>query len=431
MIGFPNPLLMRPAPSYWLVWTPSGIESRFSSVCQSCTLRGDPIWRLDTVTDADGHDVKYSYITPDGDGPGPHPTVLGAYLSEVRYRATTVKLYWEHRPDIVTLGSGHEGPLNGGLDAMRDRLKAVEVDTDNHLVRAYALSYDLSPTSQESLLSSVQEYGDTASVTPAGMVTGADSQPPTRFCYQSDKSLTSCGGTAPQPAAASDADLGAQPDGDLAPAHGIETNFDITPTFSTWTTGDFNGDTRSDFVALGATPNGLSYQVELSGSPDAISPGDDFEKVLPWSLSNPYAGTPDAVYIRRAWPIDLAGHGIQSLLVDIVIVNPREGAPLDKFYLLTATDPQTTDSSAFQFQYSNIDVADLDTTYGDQITPYCTVADFNGDGIDDFACVRKQAVGGQIATEVFVRYSVDGVRAEGGRRLQIQPRRTRRPQRSR
>ena len=52
----------------------------------------------------------------------------------------------------------------------------------------------------------------------------------------------------------------------IASAPQLETSFDVKPTSTTWTTGDLNGDAKSDFVELGATPSGLGYQVELSGS---------------------------------------------------------------------------------------------------------------------------------------------------------------------
>src|SRR5262249_23729859 len=154
----------------------------------------------------------------------------------------TVKLYWERRPDILTRGSG------GGLDAMRDRLKTVEVDTGGHLMRAYALSYELSPTSGESLLASVQQFGDSATISPSGVVTGGSAssdpgpEPPTMFCYESDESLSTCGGKPRQTSTVHDVDLGAQPDGYAAPSSSLAANFDFAASNSTWTTGDFNGD---------------------------------------------------------------------------------------------------------------------------------------------------------------------------------------------
>jgi hypothetical protein len=53
-------------------------------------------------------------------------------------------------------------------------------------VRAYRLSYALSPVTGRSLLVSVQEYGDDVDIDAAGLITGGVALPPHVFTYQTD-----------------------------------------------------------------------------------------------------------------------------------------------------------------------------------------------------------------------------------------------------
>lgn len=134
--------------SGWIVFTQDGVRYDYRARKES---KGSAVaYLLSTVTDPLGNQVLYHY-TPAAD---PH-----RYLAGITYNGVKVTLFWEKRPDVLQAASGYMT-----LENLRYRVRTVLVEActreeSPEVVRAYTLTYALSGSTEESLLTGMQEFG--------------------------------------------------------------------------------------------------------------------------------------------------------------------------------------------------------------------------------------------------------------------------------
>lgn len=123
---------------------------------------------LEKMVDTNGNEVVFSYRCQK------YPACVPEAIT---YGPHQIRFYSETRPDPAFFVTG------AGSMQFDRRLKAIDVTTSGSRARAYALSYDVSPASGSSRLTSVREYGKTAAVATNGVVSGSDALPPEVFTY--------------------------------------------------------------------------------------------------------------------------------------------------------------------------------------------------------------------------------------------------------
>lgn len=130
-------------------------------------------WGLSRVIDTKGNTVTYTWTTDQFACCWENPDTI-------TYNGTTVKFYWEERPD------NDWGALGApGFTTLWGRLKTIDISVNGSRLRAYRLGYTKSGTTSRSLLTSVQQFGRDATLDASGTVTGGTSLPASTFSYQS------------------------------------------------------------------------------------------------------------------------------------------------------------------------------------------------------------------------------------------------------
>ncbi len=154
-------------------------------------------WCLDRVEDVHGNYMVINYSYDQGQ----------AYLSRIDYTGNTVLGLKPTNSVVFHLEDRNDANPSyllkwGTPQKMAKRLKTVEVraNTDvtvnsngsvtvnnaGTLQRAYKLEYDYSTSTDRSLLESVQQYGDNATLSGSGTVTGGTSLPAITFSWRDD-----------------------------------------------------------------------------------------------------------------------------------------------------------------------------------------------------------------------------------------------------
>lgn len=220
----------------WTVTARNGTVSTYKPVgfwnvggIQPASLRDGYRWLLAELKDTDGNAVTYDY----------NCTALPTcYVTQISYGTSTVYFSWETRPDTFTYATGISI-----ASAVDKRLKSIAVRASSALVRAYAVSYVISPDTKRSLVSSIQQFGSDATVV-SGNVTGGTSLPAESFNYTtmaerrmgtmiSDQVTAS---TSPEPV----------PSATLTE---LQSKLATDPaTNANYVFGDFNGDNKIDLI---------------------------------------------------------------------------------------------------------------------------------------------------------------------------------------
>lgn len=129
-------------------------------------------WGVRQVIDTKSNTVTYSWGS----------NLYGCcweYPDSISYNGTTVKFYWEQRPDNDWGAVGAPG-----FTTLWGRIKTIDVLVNGSRVRAYKLSYSTSSMTAKSMLNSVQQFGKDATLDGTGTVTGGTSLPASLFTYQ-------------------------------------------------------------------------------------------------------------------------------------------------------------------------------------------------------------------------------------------------------
>jgi RHS repeat-associated protein len=300
------------------------------------------------------------------------------YLDTIAYNGVTVKHHWELRNDPIYAGNG-----NAVLQT-RYRLKSIDVTVSGSRLRAYALSYSYSTKTNESQLTSVQQFDRNASVDASGNVTGGSTLPAMTFTWGEPGTY---GTETALPTLAYDAadsthrkfwgdfngdghmDLLYQRAGtrEIRVLLGSDTGLGTEQLWGTMahdpndklTVGDFNGDGKDDYLY---TRNN-TYEVYMM-----LSTGTSFQTPTLWATRGySIADSGDAW-----WPRDVNGDG----LMDYVYVRDST----DQFRVLLST------GTGFQPEY----VA-CTPTYTHKNTMGVFFMDVDGDGYVDLLYRRASS----------------------------------------
>lgn len=155
------------ASNTWYLWTKDGTRTSFTPIM---TLpQGTLLWGQSTVTSTKGHEAWYQWALLNGE----------AYPYAVSYNGFSVTMYWEARPERLTLAR-----INT-MGQITHRLRSIVVCEGSSTIRAYKLTYGTSGLTGRSLLTSVQMFGKDA-VIDGGLITGGTSAPASTFTYRQD-----------------------------------------------------------------------------------------------------------------------------------------------------------------------------------------------------------------------------------------------------
>ncbi len=276
--------------STWAVWAKDGTKSTYVQErptlnFQTLTWTTTRRWLLSSVRDSHGNHVDYHYSDGVRSASQPSDVTADIYLDSITYAegsacedsppcteppgdlptkvcgkpykrgdplpGAEIKFFWEDRPDPISFGDGH------GLADTGSRLKSIRIMNAGRRVGVFVLQHSVSAVSGRSLVNSVKQYGNEASVcdnpnggcygTPYGEVLPFNGKDPAHFEPVSYIS-PAMNGSANQWATDSDQTL----------AIATQTNGYSSSDFSTYgvqmrpdcRSGDINADGRDDYVCI-------------------------------------------------------------------------------------------------------------------------------------------------------------------------------------
>ena len=157
----------------WTVDQQNGTQRTYTPVFSvgSDTFR----WGLTSVVDTLGNTVTYNWWCDGTDD---------CYPDDVTYNGYRVKIYYRNdRTDIMSFATG------ASITETAQLVRTIKVElTDGTPIRAYALAYSTSSSTNRSRLDSVQMYGNDVSVGVDGVIAGGTSLPAETFTYMTDAS---------------------------------------------------------------------------------------------------------------------------------------------------------------------------------------------------------------------------------------------------
>jgi RHS repeat-associated protein len=222
--------------NHWTVTSREGIVSTYRPVgywnpssTEDLRLRNDYRWLLASVADTDGNTITYGYDCV---------ALPTCYVTSIAFGASAVAFHWETRPDSLSYATGIS--LAPSVDK---RLRSIAVSNSGALVRAYKLTYAVSPDTRRSLLSAIQQFGSDATIV-SGAITGGTSYPADGFTYWDMSSRRM--GTMISDGVTANANPEAAPDPN---ALELQSKLATNPSASAnYVFGDFNGDSKTDLI---------------------------------------------------------------------------------------------------------------------------------------------------------------------------------------
>ena len=375
-------------PSYFELWTKSGQVKTYGETADSrIEAQGKAdvsIWALNRVTDASNNTIDFKYYedNPNGYYRIDHIDYTGNDAGGLEPFAS-VRFVYASRPDVIT------GYIAGSKVSVLERLSNIQTIADERLVRDYKIGYETGPTNRSRVKSLAECDGGSPGICKQA----------THFAWTdtpANLSFTSSSGTLPITSAWENTVTG-DFNGDSLTDFLIKTdelnsaawhvylsredgNFDfkgnLAPAESHWhspTTGDFNGDGLTDFlinttVRTGVAGGGIGWDIFLANGDGTFTHG---------STSIPYPEW------HSATTGDYNGDGLSDF-----IINSTDGGWY--LYISNGDGSFTT--------YGQITIAESHWH-----SP--TTGDFNGDGLTDFlmnTSARTGVAGGGIGWDIFL-----------------------------
>lgn len=340
--------------STWTRWRADGVMLSYAPDGPGAdTYR----WALVRVTDNHGNTVDLAEDCPSHCLPK-----LITYASGPDPKSgAVIRFHYEARPDIVAYPTGRT------TRQIRHRLRTIEVRMDGKLVSAYALTYDISPSTGNSVLRSVQQYAADATVTVTGAVAAGATTPYPAIVFRTRSTgitdprwaLGGVSGPFTMPAPpASKADyplVATSIPGDTlhTDASGADLGTRESPLY-----GDFDGDRRIDAASWRTEPGcGVDAAVYVRLATQAQG-----------SLATTVgAGCGDTGYV-----MDLNGDTVDDILV--------MGTNGDVEQLISRRDGT----------FSRLTTTVSEPWYGANVPRRCSIGDFDGDDLGELACVYKR-----------------------------------------
>ncbi len=162
-------------PAYFKVWTRSGDQIEYgNSVSAKVQVPGAStvrVWAMNKVTDPNGNYMDMEYFKDLGEFHLSAVNYGGNYFTG-RTHDLSVNLSFESRTDVISLYQG------GARMTNRYRVSRITTKASSNTIRRYELSYEQSPATTQSRLTSIREC------TGATGISAANCKPPTTFQWQ-------------------------------------------------------------------------------------------------------------------------------------------------------------------------------------------------------------------------------------------------------
>jgi RHS repeat-associated protein len=337
--------------STWSRWSRDGVKFGYApDGLTTDTYR----WSLAQVTDTHGNIVHFAEDCPS------HclPKLITYAVGPAAKSGAAIRFHYDSRPDIVPYPTGRT------TRQIRHRLRTIEVRMDGQLVSAYALGYDISPSTGNSVLRSVQQYPGDAVVSAVGAVTAGPTTPypPITFGTRStdlpDPQWTAGAVAGPFATPGPHPDHAAYPAiATSVPGDVLHVNVDGEDlgTRQSPLYGDFDGDHRIDAASWrtgwGCPPVHVRLATQAQGN---------------------LATTLHAGCAADGYVLDLNGDAVDDILLMATnggvsqLISRRDG---------TFTPQPTTVTEPWG---------------GPNVRRRCATGDFDGDDLGDLACVYKK-----------------------------------------
>jgi RHS repeat-associated protein len=134
-------------------------------------------WMVTSVEDVNGNTVNYGYDCPE---------LPLCYVTSISYNKRTISFLYEERPDFLLMANGHT------ITTTKSRIVTILVKTGSAVTRGYRLEYSQAAGSGASQLASVQPFGSDLVLDADGRIstTSETSLPVTTFSYNAGGSFT-------------------------------------------------------------------------------------------------------------------------------------------------------------------------------------------------------------------------------------------------
>nr|BFE69276.1 hypothetical protein GCM10020092_025770 [Actinoplanes digitatis] len=292
----------------WRVWNRDGTRLTYRPRLPVGT---DPAaWHLAGVQDPRGNQVTYSYsqnADPLGTG--------REYPRAVSYNGVVVTFHSEPRPDPIDQADGR------ALVVTRHRLKSIDVQVRGERLRAYALRYETrTGTTSRSMLRAVQQYGRDAVLDGSGTVVSGTAAPALTLTAQAgpapaDWWAAEPVATVPDPGPRW---TGARP-GSVFRDQVVDREFHKRPRDpedTPYTTGDINGDDRTDWIKVNANDDAGLARVEITtGVSDRGLVPISVSEILPWPDPDGWGDPLDRGL--QVWATDVNADGSDDLILTV------------------------------------------------------------------------------------------------------------------
>ena len=208
----------------WTVFNRNGVKLTYDQRLDN--ERGTYRWYLSEVEDTSNNKVYYTYWNNGG---------VEVYPSTISYNNNDIEFVWETRADTATYARG-----NSSLGQTDRRLALIKVSVSQQLKAAYKLSYQnnsATTANGASKLVSFQHYGSDAYISGSNILSGT-AYPARTFSYSSSN--------------------------DSLVMSRWATNQGGYWDDQNWTSGDFNGDGKTDLAKFWNDGGSMTADVHLS-----------------------------------------------------------------------------------------------------------------------------------------------------------------------